>query len=320
MIDKYYYDKIKHMDKSFSYAGKNILKLLRGIIITLKNAGKSDYIIEESEYFYSVLYSYFIHLISKKPLIIIIQMMDPDMYKNNNLVHYIVYKHIFNKTKLLFISNKESITKEFRSVFNNITIKLFKITNGIAVNEFYTSNDKIYDLLFIGEISTRKNAFMLPVIIEKLKKFNKDIKLLIISHQGQIDKLKNLIKQKDVNKNIDFINYVTEKEKKEYLAKSKIMVFPTEYEGFGIVIAEALASSLPVVLFDVPSLLIFNKGILKAKPFDVNQIVNNIICLLKDENTRKKLGEEGRTDALKRFDYSIVSDIENNAIIDAINS
>ena len=320
MIDKYYYDKIKHMDKSYGYAGKNILKLLTGIITTLKNAGKSDYIIGESEYFYSVLYSYFIHLISRKPLMITIHVVQPDMYKNNNLVHHIIYKHIFYKIKLLFILNNEPIIEEFNNVFNN-KIRLFKVTNGIAVNEFYTSSDKIYDLIYIGEIADRKNSFMLPVIIEKLQeKLQNNIKLLIISHQGQIDKLNDLIKKRNINKNIDFINYVTEEEKREYLAKSRIMIFPTKYEGFGIVIAEAMASSLPVVLFDVPTLKIFDKGTLKAKPFDIDEMVGNIIYLLKNENIRQKIGNDGRIDALKRFDYSIVSDIENNAIMDAINN
>ena len=320
MIDnKYYYDKIKHMDKSYGYAGKNILKLLTGIITTLKNAGKSDYIIGESEYFYNVLYSYFIHLISRKPLMITIHQVQADMYKNNNLVHHIIYKHIFYKIKLLFILNNEPIIEEFSDEFNKIS--LFKVTNGIAVNEFYTSSDKIYDLIYIGEIADRKNSFMLPVIIEKLQeKLQNNIKLLIISHQGQIDKLNDLIKKRNINKNIDFINYVTEEEKREYLAKSRIMIFPTKYEGFGIVIAEAMASSLPVVLFDVPTLKIFDKGTLKAKPFDIDEMVGNIIYLLKNENIRQKIGNDGRIDALKRFDYSIVSDIENNAIMDAINN
>ena len=318
MIDKYYYDKIKHMDKSFGYAGKNILKLLKGMIITLKNARKSNYIIGESEYFYNVLYSYFMHLISRKPLMITIHIVQPDMYKNNNLVHHIIYKHIFYKAKSLFILDNEPIIKEFTNVFKN-KIKLFKVTNGIAVNEFYTLDDKIYDLIYIGEIGDRKNAFMLPDIIETLKKFKKNIKMLIISHLGEIDKFKNLIQERNLNQNIDFIKYVTEEEKREYLAKSKIMVFPTKYEGFGMVIAEALASYLPVVLFDVPTLKIFDKGTLKAKPFDIDEMVGNIIYLLKNENIRQKIGNDGRVDALKRFDYSNVSEIENNAISGAIN-
>lgn len=317
-IDKYYYNKIKNMDKSFGYAGFNPIELLKDTIITLKNARRSDYIINENEYFYSVVYSYLIHLISRKPLIITIHMMDPDMYKNNNLIHHIIYKHIFNKTKLLFISYNEPIINEFKSIFKSDKINLFKITYGIDANKFYTKNEKIYDLIFIGEIGERKNAFMLPDIVEKLKNFNNDIKLLIISHFGQVDKLKIIVKEKNLEKNIDFINYVSEEKKREYLAKSKIMVFPTKYEGYGLVIAEAIASSLPVVLFDVPTLKIFNNGTLKAKPFDINEMVNNIIHLLRNENIREKIGKEGRIDAIKRFDYGNVAYIENNAIVDAI--
>jgi glycosyltransferase involved in cell wall biosynthesis len=318
-IDKYYYEKIKNMDKSFGYAGKNIIKLLNGLINTIKGARKSDYIIEESEYFYSVLYAYLVHIISRKPMMIIIHLVQPDMYKNNNLIHHIIYKHIFYKVKLLFILNNESIINEFNSIFKNGKIKLFKVTNGIDVNTFYTKKSKIYDLIFIGVIEERKNAFMLPIIVEKLKNFNNDIKLLIISHSGNLDKLKTIISEKNLEKNIDIINYVSEEEKREYLARSKIFVFPTKYEGISIVIAEAMASSLPVVLFDVPTLKIFEKGTLKAKPFDIDEMVNNIIYLLKNEDIREKIGEEGRMDAIKRFDYNNVSNVENNAIKDALN-
>jgi len=318
-MDKYYYEKIKNMDKSFGYAGKNIIKLLKGFKITLKNAKKSDYIIGETEYFYSVLYSYIIHILSRKPLIITIHIMQPDMYKKNNYIHYIIYKYIFNKTKRFLILDNDAIINEFKNNFNNNKMKIFKITNGVDVKSFYTSNDKLYDLIFIGEISDRKNAFMLPYIIENLKKYNDNIKLLIISHLGEVDKLKDIVNQKNLNKNIDFINYVTEEEKREYLARSKIFVFPTKYEGITMVIPEAMASSLPVVLFDVPTLKIFNRGVLKVKPFDMDLYIERILYLLQNDNIRHELGSIAREEALKRFDYSIVSDNENKAIKEALN-
>lgn len=313
-IDKYYYDKIKDMNKSFGYAGRSVIKLLAGLISTVRNAKRSDYIIDESEYLYNVLYSYIIHLLSRKPLIVTIHIIQPDMYRQNNYIHYIIYKHIFNKVQKFLILGNKPIIDEFKNNFNNPKIKIFEITNGVDVKLYYTSNEKLYDLIFIGEIGDRKNAFMLPDIVENLKKFNDNIKLLIISHLGEIDKLKEIVKKRNLNKNIDFVNYVSEEEKKEYLAKSKVMVFPTKYEGFGIVIAEALASSLPVVLFDVPTLKIFNSGILKAKPFDIEEYINNIVYLLENENERGKLGKEGRNDALKRFDYKYAANIENNSI------
>ena len=159
-----------------------------------------------------------------------------------------------------------------------------------------------------------KNTFMLPDIVENLKKVNDNIKLLIISHLGEIIKLKEIVKERNLNKNIVFVNYVNEEEKREYYAKSKIMVFPTKYEGIGMVIIEALAASLPIVLFDVPTLKIFSSGILKAKPFDIEEYTNNIKFLLENENERERLGKEGREDALKRLDYKNVAEIENDAI------
>ena len=317
-IDKYYYERIENMDKSFGYAGKNIIRLLMGFISTIKSAKRSDYIIDESEYFYNVLYSYFIHILSRKPLIITIHIVQPDMYREKYRFHYIIYRHIFNKVKKFLILNNEPIIEEFKENFNNPKIKIFKITNGVSSKHFYTSTEKIYDLIFIGEIAERKNAFILPDIVENLKKVNDNIKLLVISHLGQLDKLKGIINKRNLNKYIDFVSYVTEEEKREYMAKSKIMVFPTKYEGIALVIIEALASSLPVLIFDVPTLKIFNKGVLKATAFNLDEYINKIIYLLKDEKERERLGREGRDDVLKRFDYDIVAQIENNAIKEAI--
>lgn len=318
-IDKYYYEKIVNMDKSSGYAGKNIIKLTMGLISTVRNAKRSDYIIDESEYFYNVLYSYLIHILSRKSLIIAIHIVQPDMYRENNYFHYIIYRHIFNKVQKFLILNNKPIIDKFKEIFNSSKIRIFEITNGVNSQLFYTSTKKIYDLIFIGEIAERKNAFMLPDIVENLKRINDNIKLLIISHLGQLDKLKDIVNEKNLNKNIEFVSYVTEEEKREYLAKSKIMVFPTAYEGFGMVIIEAFASSLPVVLFDVPTLKIFNKGVLKATAFNLNEYINNIIYLLKNEKEREKLGREGRDDVLKRFDYDIVAEIENNIIKEAVS-
>lgn len=318
-IDKYYLEKIQTMDKSFGYSGRNILKLINGMVNTLAKARSSDFLICESEYFYSVLYSYIIHIISRKPMIITINHVDDDMIKGNNLFHYLIYKHIFHRINTFLISDNNSIIETFKENFDIEDKDLFTINDGgIDSESFYTSDNKIYDLIFIGNIEDRKNAFMLPDIVKKLKNYNNNIKLLIVSHAGDIDKLKNIIRLNNLDENIDFVGYISEAEKKEFLAKSKIMIFPTKYEGFGTVPAEGLASYLPVIVFDIPTLDIFNKGIIKVKPFDVDEYINQIICLLESENLRKSLGIEGKLDAEQRFDYNYVSKKEHESIKNAI--
>lgn len=318
-IDLYYARMIHDMDKCFGYSGKNIMKLIKGIINTYNIAHKVDYLICESEYFYSVLYSYIIHVMSRKPLIITINHVDDDMFKNCNKLHYLIFRHIFRKTKAFLISDDNGIIKTFKDNFKIKSNNIFRINDGgIDVKSFYKKDDKVYDMIFIGNIEERKNAFMLPDIMEKLKSYNVDIKLLIISHAGGIDKLKHIITLKNLNNNIDFVGYISEEKKKEYLAESKIMIFPTKYEGFGTVVAEGLASYLPVIIFDVPTLKIFDKGVVKVKPFSVNEYTEKIIYLLEHESIRTSLGLEGRDEAERRFDYNYVSKLENESIAKAI--
>lgn len=318
-IDPYYATKIRNMDKSFGYSGKNIIKLFSGIIKTFKTARRTDYLICESEYFYSVLYSYIIHIMSKKSLIIVINHVDDDMFKHTNMLHYLIFRHIFRKTNKFLISDDNNIIKAFSDNFKIKNENLFRINDGgIEVKSFYKKNDKVYDIIFIGNIEERKNAFMLPDIVEKLKNYNTNIKLLIISHAGEIDQLRHIITLKNLDNNIDFIGYISEAQKIEYLAESKIMIFPSKYEGFGTVIAEGLASYLPVIIFDVPTLKIFDKGVVKVEPFNIHEYVKKIIYLLENESIRILLGVEGRHDVEQRFDYDYVSKLENESITKAI--
>ena len=318
-IDPYYATKIRNMDKSFGYSGKNIIKLFSGIIKTFKTARRTDYLICESEYFYSVLYSYIIHIMSKKSLIIVINHVDDDMFKHTNMLHYLIFRHIFRKTNKFLISDDNNIIKAFSDNFKIKNENLFRINDGgIEVKSFYKKNDKVYDIIFIGNIEERKNAFMLPDIVEKLKNYNTNIKLLIISHAGEIDQLRHIITLKNLDNNIDFIGYISEAQKMEYLAESKIMIFPSKYEGFGTVIAEGLASYLPVIIFDVPTLKIFDKGVVKVEPFNIHEYVKKIIYLLENESIRILLGVEGRHDVEQRFDYDYVSKLENESITKAI--
>lgn len=81
--------------------------------------------------------------------------------------------------------------------------------------------------------------------------------------------------------------------KKEYLASS-IFVLPSRFEGFGLVIIEAMACGVPVVTFDCengPRSIITNDvdGFL-VPPFDVNLMTEKLILLMKEQELRCKMG------------------------------
>lgn len=95
----------------------------------------------------------------------------------------------------------------------------------------------------------------------------------------------------------------------EYL-KCSIFVLPSRFEGFGLVLIEAMACGLPVVSFDCengPRSIITNgvDGFL-IPPFDVEAFAEKVILLMKDGDLRRKIGENARRSAAK-YDIDIVS-------------
>lgn len=93
--------------------------------------------------------------------------------------------------------------------------------------------------------------------------------------------------------------------KTEYI-KSSVFVHPSRSEGFGLVIVEAMACSLPVVSFDCENgpRSIISDGVdgFLVPSFNIRYFADRILMLMKDENLRKQMGEKGR---LKSQQYTI---------------
>ena len=56
---------------------------------------------------------------------------------------------------------------------------------------------------------------------------------------------------------IDHKGFVSEEEKLDLYSRTKVFVFPSSREGFGIAVAEALFLGIPVVAWKIPVLKIY---------------------------------------------------------------
>ena len=96
--------------------------------------------------------------------------------------------------------------------------------------------------------------------------------------------------------------------KHEYL-NSSIFVLPSRFEGFGLVLIEAMACGVPVVSFDCENgpRSIITDGVdgFLISPFDVETFAEKVVLLMKNENLRREMGENARRSAAK-YDVDIV--------------
>jgi glycosyltransferase involved in cell wall biosynthesis len=90
--------------------------------------------------------------------------------------------------------------------------------------------------------------------------------------------------------------------KQEYL-NSSVFVLPSRFEGFGLVLIEAMACGVPVVSFDCENgpRSIITDGVdgFLISPFDVEAFAEKVIMLMKDEELRREMGENARRSAEK---------------------
>ena len=75
-----------------------------------------------------------------------------------------------------------------------------------------------------------------------------------------------------------------------------VFTLPSRFEGFGLVIIEAMACGVPVVAFDCengPRNIITNNqnGIL-VKPFDVDEYADSLLRLMQDDQFRSQMGNQ----------------------------
>ena len=81
---------------------------------------------------------------------------------------------------------------------------------------------------------------------------------------------------------------------KDVYLNSAVFTLPSRFEGFGLVIIEAMACGVPVVAFDCengPRNIVTNNqdGIL-VKPFDVDDYAESLLRLMRDDQLRTQMG------------------------------
>lgn len=177
-----------------------------------------------------------------------------------------------------------------------------------------TSINKKYDIVFSGRLVKNKGIGLLLEAAKRLRVQNPDFKLAITGSGPMENKIRRYIKNNHLEKNIEFIGWVKGTEElAEIYNQSKLMVMLSFNEGGPRVTLEAMACKVPVITSKVGVMLDIIKhgenGIFVD--WKVEDIVNKIMLLLKDDNLRNKIAENGYK-SIQQFER--IKAIENYAL------
>jgi glycosyltransferase involved in cell wall biosynthesis len=109
----------------------------------------------------------------------------------------------------------------------------------------------------------------------------------------------NIIRENGLAGNVEFVGFVHGHQKDNFLRNSDIFVFPSWYEGLGLVNLEAMAAGCPVIsskgVGAIPEIVLDGITGILVEPKHPEQIVQAITWLAENPEVRRKMGSAGRT-------------------------
>ena len=104
-------------------------------------------------------------------------------------------------------------------------------------------------IVFLGRLVKRKGCGLLIKAFAQIHQQFPEARLVIGGRGSMLDEFKRLAKRLGLDRKVEFVGYVSEGRKSQFLAEASIACFPaTGGESFGIVLIEAMAAGSGVVL------------------------------------------------------------------------
>jgi glycosyltransferase involved in cell wall biosynthesis len=133
--------------------------------------------------------------------------------------------------------------------------------------------------------------------------------ILTIYGGGDAEKYKRLAQQKGISRT--FLCNVAVHDIASKYAESSIFVLSSRYEGFGLVLVEAMACGVPVVSFACPcgprDIVIDHENGLLVANGNISQLAEKIIYLMEHQEKRIKMGIKAQ-ETTSRFQMDIIGE------------
>lgn len=165
-------------------------------------------------------------------------------------------------------------------------------------------------VLFAGRLATNKGLSDLISAMELIDHEHVDL-VITGADMGLGKKLEKEASEKGVK--MHRLGHIDDETYRSVLAAAEMLVLPSEYEAFGIVLLEAAAAETAVIgtnVGGIPEAMSPNSNGLIVEYNDVPNLSKSIATLLEDEKMCKEMGLAGRIWSQNFSWESIVSDLE----------
>lgn len=206
-----------------------------------------------------------------------------------------------NSSSIIYVS------ESFKNEIENLHGKQFEnskvILNPIFTNRFKDATQKIelekdkFNILFHGRIVEHKGIGVLIKAMRLLKKSNENVKLYVSGTGKYEEEARKLVKESNLENEVIFLGPIDYEEVQNVYKGMDLYCLPTEYEGCGLTILEAMASGLPILstsTVGVVDIINDKENGMLVEINDIEGLARILIELVEDKELREKLALAGQ--------------------------
>jgi glycosyltransferase involved in cell wall biosynthesis len=166
------------------------------------------------------------------------------------------------------------------------------------------------DLLFAGRLIRDKRVDLALQAVARVASIRPDIRCCIVGDGPERPQLEAMADDLGIRSNVRFLGFLDDsRDLYRLMRASKTFLFPSQREGFGIVVVEAAACGLPVIAIDAPNnaaaQLVRSGGFGFVCSADPNAIAEKVDILLSDHALRARLAAKGQ-EWSRQYDWQTV--------------
>jgi glycosyltransferase involved in cell wall biosynthesis len=181
------------------------------------------------------------------------------------------------------------------------------VYNGVNHEQFYPLENELkrpentFRVIYSGGLGKRKNVGLLLKAFKKFEERYPQSELVISGAHPDRTEYPALAKELGIN-NVQFTGFIPDDRMADFYRSGHCMVFPSEYEGFGLAPLESMACGTPVLSATGGALTETSGEGALYFDYDIDSLVSNLIDIHNDTDLRKDLTQKG-LDRAKEFTW-----------------
>lgn len=247
--------------------------------------------------------------LSKKPLIVHVHATEFDRNGGNfgnKLVHDIENFGVSNADLVITVSafTKNIVVKNYNVDPNNV----FVVHNAVEFNDSDINEDFIIKktdrvVLFLGRITLQKGPDYFVEAAKLVAERIPNVKFVVAGSGDMMPQMINRVIELGLMKKFLFSGFIRGKDVDRAYKMADVYVMPSVSEPFGITPLEAMRNGTPVIISKQSGVSEVIKHCLKVDFWDVNELANKIIAVLKYRALHNELKKHGSLE-VKRFNWN----------------